>query len=328
MSSATTGGHSASISPSNDVGASASTRYVHDTPYNNAEVVHLWRSIAPLTSSAVRIDALRSPQRAGEHHRMHHLIEAEIIPRLMVAHQHCVRDAHRPARRGGGIDAAQAETFALLLIAIDDGEANRFIETLLEQGHGEDVLFLELLAPAARHLGRMWELDTLSFSDVTIGLLRLHGMLRKLSARKEIPESAQRPDMRILLSAYPGETHIFGVRMVAEFFRHAGWAVNAELQQSVQALAERVASEWFAVIGVSLAADAPVGDIADLVTRLRGASCNRHVGIMLGGDLFNRRPELAALVGADLTANDGLTALAEAERWCDAVAVPYSMNAT
>ena len=330
MSSVTTGGHLALISSAMGAvaGASVSPRRSHDAPCTSSEILRLWRSDLPPGAARSHSDNPPAVARVGESHRMHDLIEAEVIPRLLMAHQQCMRERPNVVSFHGGIEASQVETLSLLLIAVDERGANDFVDALLHQGHGEDVVFLELFAPAARRLGHMWELDTLSFSDVTIGLLRLHGMLRKLSAHKEIPGYPQRPDMRILLSAWPGETHIFGVRMVAEFFRHAGWVVNDDLQLSAAALTRRVASEWFAVIGLSMGSDVHVGDITALVADVRSASCNRHVGVMVGGDLFNRRPALAGDVGADLTANDGLAALAEAERWCEAVAVPYSMHST
>ncbi len=333
MSSAMTGGQSALPSAAIDAtsGAAITPRFGRSHPCDDSEVLRLWSSGPPLSiarRAAPGSDFIATTQRSGDSHRMHDLIESEVIPRLLLAHQQRVHDTLATVAVSGAIDAGQVERWSVLLIALDERDAWGYVDALLNHGHGVDVVFLELFAPAARRLGLMWEMDTCSFGDVTIGLLRLHGMLRKLSGSREIPSYPQRTDMRLLLSAYPGETHIFGVRMVAEFFRHAGWVVNDELQDSVQSLAARVASEWFAIIGLSMSADVCVTDITTLVTKLRNASCNRHVGVMVGGELFNRRPDLVCAVGADLTARDGISALAEAERWCEAVAVPHSMNPT
>lgn len=330
MSSPTIGGLSASVSPNSEAGSSANLtpRFTADSICELPDVLRLWRSASPLATTLDGFERTPRSHPAAAPPRMHELIEAEIIPRLLLAHQQWAPRARGSQYRHGVLHTALIEAFSEQLVAADARDASRCLDALLAEGHDEHEILLELFTPAARLLGRRWELDTLSFSDVTIGLLRLHGMLRKLSTSKEIPGYPQRPDLRLLLSAYPGETHVFGIHMVAEFFRHAGWAVNDDLAQSARALSESVASEWFAVIGLSLSADVPAGDVAALVSRLRDASCNRHVGVMLGGDLCNRRPELASLVGADLTAHDAPTALAEAERWCDAVAVPYSMNAT
>ena len=44
-----------------------------------------------------------------------------------------------------------------------------------------ELLFLRLLAPAARRLGELWEGDLCTFTDVTIGLSHLQQVLRELS---------------------------------------------------------------------------------------------------------------------------------------------------
>lgn len=249
------------------------------------------------------------------------LIADEVIPRLMLAHRRFALEVSGGMDGAEGIGTSGVESFAALLVAPDPRAAVGRVDALLDGGSDFEDLLVGLLEPAARHLGRMWETDTCCFSDVTIGLLRLQDMLRTLAARFEHSRRPVRAHMRVVLAALPGEHHVFGVRMVAEYFLRAGWLVNDDLQPSQASLEAQVAGQWCGLVGLSLSSELHVARLGALVRRLRDVSCNRHIGIMVGGNLFNEHPELVATVGADFRAVDGATAVAVAERWCGAAVV-------
>ena len=75
-----------------------------------------------------------------------------------------------------------------------------------------------------------------------------------------------------------------------------------------------MASERFAVVGLSCASDVRLDGLASRVQSVRRASRNRSVGVMVGGRSFVERPELVGLVGADATAADGREASRRAKR--------------
>ena len=68
-----------------------------------------------------------------------------------------------------------------LLLAHDVGVASAYVETVRQRGASLEGIFLRLLAPAARELGLLWEEDECDFMQVTVGLCRLHHLLRELS---------------------------------------------------------------------------------------------------------------------------------------------------
>ncbi len=242
------------------------------------------------------------------------LIQGEIIPRLMLAHAN-----HGPAL---SLDAGPSALptpqeiidLSALLIQGEDVAAEAYVEVVLARGVNVQSVLLDLLAPTARRLGELWVDDSCTFTDVTLGLLRLQHMLRTLAPRLDHGVKRYQPGRRILLTAMPGEQHTFGIFMVAEFFRRAGWEVHDQPQATTQSLLGSVDAEWYSSIGVSVSSEVRLGELAALIPALRRNSRNAAVAVMIGGSLFKDQPGLVEFVGADFGAPDALTAVEEAER--------------
>lgn len=234
------------------------------------------------------------------------IIESEILPRLALAHQEGKRP-HSPAAR-----APTPERVAALAQALMEGSPHaEWVRALLEEGLSLDALLLDLFAPAARRLGQLWEEDEADFLDVAAALGRLQSLTRSVCAHSEgadVPLNGR----RVLLLPCPGETHLFSLALVASFFREAGWEVvlSTGLDQDPAAL---IQAERFDLIGISLSCDVLLPVMAEFVAKLRGASSNPGVRVMVGGPLFLRDPASATAVGADAAADDGRSAVAVAE---------------
>ena len=178
-----------------------------------------------------------------------------------------------------------------------------------------ESLYLNLLAPTARHLGELWTQDLCDFTQVTVGLSRLQRVLRELSpAFHDVDEAAVPVGRRVLLLPCPGEQHTFGLVMVSEFFRRAGWEVAGGSWQFGMEAPSLVSADWYDVIGFSLAAEVHLDELNACIDAVRSASRNRAIGVIVGGPLFTLRPELQARVAADLIATDGKQAPQLAEQ--------------
>lgn len=157
-------------------------------------------------------------------------------------------------------DAEDVKAFAKLVLLHDTSVAHSYIRALRTQGTSLETICLNLLAPTARHLGDLWSEDLCDFTDVTVGLCRLHQVLREFSAdfQSEVEqyETDQREcGRRVLLLPVPGEQHSFGLLMVAEFFRRSSWDVWGGPAASSDDLISLVRSEWFAMVGLSLSCE-------------------------------------------------------------------------
>nr|WP_294519114.1 cobalamin-dependent protein [uncultured Rhodopila sp.] len=233
-------------------------------------------------------------------------IEAQIFPRLALAHRH--DDVREPGLMPV-FGAAELESFLALVLANDLQAAVVRVVQLADAGCSLVDICQVVLARAAWRLGEMWDDDLCSFVDVTaaLGTLRLviH-RLRQACAPARVSPDASR---RILLASLPGNLHSFGLQMVSEAFREAGWEVTVAAACAEADLIEMVRSEWFAVAGLSIALDRETGTLGRTILSIREASCNRPIGVLAGGPAFIRNPGLARLLGADGTAIDASQAV-------------------
>lgn len=255
---------------------------------------------------------LRSPRVARPLQRLAIAIEQEVVPRLAALHRALPDPQDSAPKVLARLNQADITRFTALVLAPDEAPVAAFIAHLRADGMTIEAVYLDLLAPTARRLGDMWCDDTCTFADVTLGLCRLHHFLRELSA--EFQEDAQPwvHGLRALLVPVTGGQHTFGVVMLAEFFRRAGWSVSCGPFQSDRELAVLVKSEWFAVAGFSASSSSQIKALTAEIQLVRRRSLNRAIGIMVGGPLFADDPDLAIRVGADVTATDANLAVVRA----------------
>ena len=244
------------------------------------------------------------------------LIEGEIIPRLLMAHRH---DPPLLVAVPGSaaIAAGEAAAFVDQVLVQDVFGLLAAIDLLTARGVPLDTVYLDLLAPAARTLGEWWEADTCDFVDVTMGLWRLQQVVHELGSRAQRAAALARPDRRAFFTAAPGDQHSFGVIMIEDFFRRAGWRTASVPSVTEAALGDIVAGQWFELLGLTVTREDNIERLPAIIAALRKASCNPQLAIMVGGRIFTDAPALAAEVGADGTAPDARQAVLNAEELLD-----------
>ncbi len=230
------------------------------------------------------------------------VIEGEIIPRLMLAGHANPTATPRAKQTTATPTQGEVTEFASLLTDAEESTCYDYVEAMQTQGVSMETIYLHMLAPAARHLGELWNEDIKSFADVTLGLCRLHQILRRLGALgfENGPECAKW--RRALMAPTPGEQHRFGVAMASDLFRRGGWDVHEVTESTRDGLASLVSCEHFDLVGMSISCESRVEVLRKVIESMREATCNDRLGIVVGGCLFTERPELGKSVGADLVA--------------------------
>ncbi|GJE04982.1 hypothetical protein AOPFMNJM_0275 [Methylobacterium jeotgali] len=245
------------------------------------------------------------------------VVEADIIPRLMLAHR---QDA---GPSGGNIlpDTDQVEAFTDLILAPAGADFDSRLSALLASDLAPDSLLLDLLAPTARHLGTLWEDDLCDFVEVTRAMGRLQRIMRAVTHRFDRAPHAPRNGRSVLLLPCPGDTHSFGLTVVARFFHESGWAVSCRTAANEDVVSQ-VRDGWFDVVGLSLACEVLVPRMTEMIAGIRRHSRNPALRVIVGGPVFLADPGRVGQVRADATAHDARQAVHVAESLLDLSARP------
>lgn len=268
-------------------------------------------------------------------------LEQEVIPRLLRAHPQPSMQSRLSAQtqvdpmpRANAAEVASAGTVVVtphqvreltqLLIHSGIDRSLAYVDAVREAGVSSERVLMELLSPASEWLGDLWCEDKACFAEVTTALWRLQELLNHISP--DFQHNARPPHgARILLCATPGEAHVFGMKVLAEFLRRDGWDVRDEPMANVHELLGAVRHEWYDVIGFSLACDNGVERLASTIREARAQSRNPELKVMVGGAAFNTRPDWVALTGADATAVSAQQAVLHARQLLGLIECGYTV---
>lgn len=246
---------------------------------------------------------------AEDHTSLLKALQGDILPRLLMLYTR-QQSPDRPAKTSGQPDHHKiVEEFTHILCQDDAKAAREYIENVMDTGIETVDLFVNVLAPAARKLGRLWEHDLCTFTDVTLGLMRIQSIFRHYEAALD----AHAPGVTsntpsILLSSLYGDQHTFGLMMISDLFRRDGWIVSTEQADEGSMLVNMIAASHVDVVGLSLAREVDVEMLKADISNIRQASQNTFVRILVGGSYVTDNPAIAGKVGADLALIDAETA--------------------
>ena len=239
----------------------------------------------------------------GAADRFLRLLQAEIIPRLMLAHcvskLTCDDSSPSPSRK----DVTELIQF---LKADDTRQASDFVYGIIGRGVALEAIFLDLFAPAAKRIGELWEEDLCTFTDVTIMLSRLQCLVRELSVASAARSPQGSLGRLVVLCPAPGEQHIFGMALLEELLRREGWEVLCETPANVL---ECVRTRFVTMLGFTASDEERVSGLSAVIRAAREASENPDMLVMVGGRCFQNHPERISQVAADATAYDARAAI-------------------
>ena len=239
--------------------------------------------------------------------RVANLVAGEIVPRLAVL--------HKAAQQSDHPTPANIDELARLVLGPEGEAAANYIVGLKAGGLSTEVIFAELLEPAARHLGRLWDQDEADFMDVTLGVGRLQALLSLCN--ETYAYAASSPRRTVLMLTVPSEQHSFGAAMVERFLESGGWLITSQREAPLRFLSESVKYQYFAVAGITMSNRGNLDKVAAAIAAIRKSSCNPNIGVMVGGPAFSADPGLAAMVGADGTASTAASAVLLAQKLLD-----------
>ena len=245
------------------------------------------------------------------------VVEAEIVPRLLIAHspakvRYPQNDLAHPL---GQIEISLVEQLADLLLRQDSDGARSIVVGALNRGAGIEDVLLTMMAPCAHLLGDYWSSDKSDFLAVTLAVAQLQTLMREICHGATPTRLLKGKDRRSILLASPAEEqHTFGVFMLEEVFRRAGWHVVTCVTSTADDLAEMTVTQEFSVVGFSVCRSELIDRVVDDIEAVRNHSRNGDIKVLVGGNCFLQGTLDVRAVGADGAAADGLGAVMVANR--------------
>ena len=242
-------------------------------------------------------------------------VENVIIPRLQLNFGVDTAAVVETISAGNPLDRDVISGFCRLVVGPDSRDALRFVEILLERGVSVEAILLDLMAPAARTMGEMWEADLCNFVDVTVGLARVQQITRQIRPVNggNLDQNGQKGS--VLLVPTPGEQHTFGLKIVEEFFLRDGWDVDCLMRAGAEEIAATVAEKPYDIMGLTLGGHRLLEPLRSAITLARYHSLNRSIKVVIGGVGLADYPNLTALVEADACVTDVNDAVNLANSW-------------
>ncbi|MBX3634206.1 MAG: cobalamin-dependent protein [Rubrivivax sp.] len=204
------------------------------------------------------------------------------------------------------------EEFVEMLFDEDSDRCRDMLgEALAEHGDPQKVVEL-LLEPAARVVGDNWCADECDFLKVTLAVSRMQRLFRRMASQTPVTVM---PDLSrcALLAPSPGEQHTFGLCIVDDAFRRAGWDVDCCVCDEEAEMYRLVAANHYQVVGISISAERLLPELSELSQKLRSRSRNKSIVLIAGGGMVMQNPQGAIDAGFDLLGVDAVSAVALAD---------------
>jgi methylmalonyl-CoA mutase cobalamin-binding domain/chain len=192
--------------------------------------------------------------------------------------------------------------------------AGRLVFDAADRGEPVQQLYLQVLQPALREVGRLWQMEKISVAQEHFFSAATQIVMSQLLLR--VP--AAKRCGSIVVACVSGDLHDLGARMVADFFEMAGWdayfcGANTPHAAVVESVVERAAD----ILAVSATMGCHLHAVQDLIEAVRDDRRCAKVRVVVGGHPFTIDPALWRTVGADGTAADADAAVALAGQWLE-----------
>jgi methanogenic corrinoid protein MtbC1 len=209
-------------------------------------------------------------------------------------------------RARGSDMSLECHTSTSLLEALCDGDLQQ-AELISTSSHenssaGIQTAFGSILSVIPQ-LEKDWLTGQRGHSDTVYAFWTMERLLSRLESQRSSQTSPRRATWgRILLSAAPDTQHVFGLSVVGDSFRAAGWDTQIFTSDRPDSIVQAAMDSFTDFIGLSVGYDEGLMDLGQFISLLRQKSRNPSVKIILGGNVFSSPSTQYDWLGADYVA--------------------------
>jgi len=248
------------------------------------------------------------------------------LPQSSVAEANAAERARRETEAFAGTSAG---AYLDRLLAADRRGARDVVSQALRSDASVDRIYMDILQPALREVGRRWQLGQVRTSQEHYCTAETAAIIARMafdtpwSAPDSTRTSGDDPAFSLrdlsaprtfLAACVAGEYHDIGLRMTADLLERAGWEVHfLGADTPADAIAAEAAACGASVIGLSATIATHLNSMALAIRTLRRQLACVHMPILVGGRPFLLAPGLADRLGASAFARDAQDAVEMAQ---------------
>lgn len=185
----------------------------------------------------------------------------------------------------------------------DRHAAYRALDEALDDGRELGQVYLEVVQPAMREIGRLWQEDELTVAEEHLATAITEAAMSRMFERVFVWRDVRTP--RLLAACAEEERHQMGLRMLCDLLELAGWETTyLGASVPIESLVDLVQKHKPDAVAISATIAPHVPRVREAINAIRSAPLERQPVIAVGGRVFLGDPSLADRVGADLTAAD------------------------
>ena len=195
------------------------------------------------------------------------------------------------------------ETYLAALRQGDRHAAYRALDEALDGGRELSQVYLDVVQPAMREIGRLWQEDELTVAEEHLATAITEAAMSRMFERVFVWRDVRTP--RLLAACAEEERHQMGLRMLCDLLELAGWETTyLGASVPIESLVDLITKHQPDAVAISATIAPHVPRVREAIRAIRAATLPRQPVIAVGGRVFLGDPSLAERLGADLTAAD------------------------
>jgi methanogenic corrinoid protein MtbC1 len=203
---------------------------------------------------------------------------------------------------------ATADAYLTALRGGDRRQAFHVLDDALDTGTGLSDLYLEVVQPAMREIGRLWQENEVTVAEEHLATAITEAAMNRLFERVFVWRDTRTP--RLLAACAAEERHQLGLRMLCDLLEMEGWETTyLGASVPIESLVHLVKARLPDAVAISATIAPHLPRVRDAISAIRAAPLARQPLIVVGGRAFHGDPALAKRIGADLTALDAADAV-------------------
>ncbi len=225
--------------------------------------------------------------------------------------------AVEPSSASSSATASLSKTYLELLLAAKRRDAVDLINRALDEGLLLEDIYLRVLQPAMREVGRLWQNNQISVAQEHYVSAATQLIVSQLYPRLL---DGPRHGKMMIAGSVESNLHEIGLRFLCDIFELRGWdthfyGANTPTQDLLETI--RMNRPDIVAVGATLASQLP--PLVNFVKLMRKDPDTKQIPILVGGAAFWGHEDLWKEMGADGFATDATSAVALANELTGAV---------